>query len=143
MHPSSASQRAQWVSQLIAGRGVDGTVSGLSRSIGVSRQTLSSWRAIGRPALEQVFTPIVASPLTTAGRDRSILTLLVEGHASERDIQECLVGLGAGSVSLGTISAVIGDAQRRALNWFATDAAPSSARVIALDELYGNDRHGA
>ena len=110
MHRSSPLQRAQWVSQLIVGSGVYGTVTALSAVAGVSRQTLYSWKASGLQALETVFTPVAAPSPTRATSDRSILTLLVEGHASERDIQDCLAGLGVGHVSLGTISAVITEA---------------------------------
>lgn len=70
-----------------------------------------------------------------------MLTLLVEGHASARGIQACLRGVSGQPVSLGTIAAIIGAAQHRALAWLGRQA-PPMARSIALDELYGNDRHG-
>jgi hypothetical protein len=75
-------------------------------------------------------------------RDRAILTLLVEGHNSTRDIQRCLVGTGHGWVSLGTIQAVIADAQQRARAWFTTHM-PPTPRHLALDEIFGNQRDGA
>jgi hypothetical protein len=45
-------------------------------------------------------------------------------------------------VSLGTIVAVIAEAERRALAWMATHAPPTS-RALALDEIYGRKRRGA
>ena len=140
-HASTPAQRAQWVSQLISGSGVYGVVSTLSRSAKVSRQTLYTWKAAGRAALEALFRPprLAAAP----GLERAILTLWVEGHASERGIQGCLAGLGQGAVSLGTIAAVLTEAQQRALAWMAQRRVPDGARSVALDELFGNDRQGA
>ena len=47
-HCSTASQRAEWVSQLLADSGTYGVVSQLSHLSGVSRQTLYKWKAKGR-----------------------------------------------------------------------------------------------
>src|SRR5438552_10535252 len=108
-HCSTASQRAEWVRQLLAHSGSYGEVTQLSQAIGVSRQTLSSWKAPGQGALEQALRP--ASTSTKAepngGVERAILTLLVEGHASYRGIQRCLLALLGVHVSLGKITAVI------------------------------------
>lgn len=43
---------------------------------------------------------------------------------------------------MGTISAVIAEAERRALAWLATHA-PATSRALALDEIYGRKRRGA
>src|SRR6059058_4655935 len=78
---STASQRAEWVSHLLAASGTYGVVSHLSRVSGVSRQTLYSWKAKGQTALEQVLRPIPA-PVKAEPQvqiERAILTLLVEG----------------------------------------------------------------
>lgn len=72
---------------------------------------------------------------------RAILTLLVEGHARVRGIQTCLRTLQHQTVRLATIGAVMAEAERRALAWLSTHA-PTSARTVALDEIYGNHRHG-
>ena len=56
-HPSTPSQRAQGVAQMIAHAGEYGVVTNLSRQLGVSRQTLYTWETIGLAALEQAFTP--------------------------------------------------------------------------------------
>ena len=140
-HPSTPVQRAAWVGRLLAQAGEYGVVTELSRSVGVSRQSLYAWRARGLAALAAAFAP-PAPPVVTPGLERAILTLLVAGHASYRGLQRCLRELRRQEVSLGTIAAVVGEAQRRALAWLAGHA-PPSARALALDEIYGNDRHGA
>ena len=140
-HASTPTERAQVVGQMIAHAGEYGVVTALSRQLGVSRQTLYTWCDQGLRALEQVFTPasLVASP--PPALERTILTLLVEGHASYRGIQACLRVLQPQPVRLATIAAVIQEAERRALAWLTTHA-PASARAVALDEIFGNDRHG-
>jgi len=50
-HSSTPSQRAHWVSELLAQEGSYGVVSQMSRSKGISRQTLYSWKAKGQRAL--------------------------------------------------------------------------------------------
>jgi len=141
-HPSTPQQRAQWVSQMLAQQGHYGLVTQLSRQAGVSRQTLYTWAKSGRRALEHAFTPAAAAPQLRPALARQILELLVESHSSYRGIQVCLARLTGQMVSLGTIAAVIAEAQRRALDWMASQAPPSS-RTLALDEIYGNNRHGA
>jgi hypothetical protein len=141
-HASNRSERIQWVAELIAHAGVYGVVAALSRAKGVSRQTLYTWKGRAVRALEIAFgKPVIAGGVAPS-LERRILTLLVHGHASERNIQEVLAGEGI-AVSLGTIAAVIAQAQARALGWFATVPAPATPRILALDEIYGKDRHGA
>lgn len=142
-HASTPAERAQWVSQLIAGSGVYGVVSALSRSAQVSRQTLYEWKARALAVLEQLWR---VGPAPTEGAqelERAILTLWGEGHASERGIQSCLEALGYRTVSVGSISAVLAEAQQRALAWMARQPAPPDQRSVALDEIFGNDRQGA
>jgi hypothetical protein len=132
-----------WISYLLAHAGEYGAVTALSRAAAVSRQTLYTWLARGRTALEQAFLPPpVPSGPAPAARERAILTLLVEGHASERGIQRCLAQVGGQTVSLGTISAVIQEAERRALAVVARTA-PPQARAVALDEMFGRARDAA
>src|SRR6266545_7332602 len=141
-HPSTAAERVPWVSRLIAERGTYGLVSDLSREADASRQTLYAWAARGVRALEAAFTP-AASPLSIpAELSRRVLTLLVETHPAERGIQAALRELTGQRVGLGTISAIVRDAERRAVQIQAT-LAPPTARAIALDELYGTNRRGA
>jgi hypothetical protein len=133
--------RAQLVKTMIHHTGEYGVVTDLSRTHQVSRQTLYAWKAQGIAALEQAFAPSEPPPAPVT-RDRAILTLFLEGHNSFRDIQRCLVGLGHGTVSVGTIQGVVAEAQQRALAWFSTHM-PPTPRVLALDEIYGNRRDGA
>jgi hypothetical protein len=108
----------------------------------VSRQTLYTWAEQGRAALEQAFGPREAAGAITPDLERQVLSLLVEAHASLRGIQTSLWQVARRRVSLGTISTIVQDAQRRAQAWMSSHAPPSS-RPLALDEMYGNDRRGA
>jgi hypothetical protein len=141
-HPSTPGQRAQWVSRMLAASGAYGLVTHLSREARVSRQTLYTWAEQGRRALEQAFTSAAPAPGPRPDLVRSVLTLLVETHPSERGIRAVLGALTGQRIGLGTISAIVQDAERRALAWLATHA-PPAARPIALDELFGHDRRGA
>jgi hypothetical protein len=126
---------------LLAGRGTYGLVTLLSQTAGVSRQTLYTWAEQGQMALERAFEPPAASTSTLV-LERQVLSLLVETHASVRGIQTSLWQVAQQRVGLGTISAIVGEAQRRAQQWLASHA-PPTARPLALDEMYGNDRRGA
>jgi hypothetical protein len=141
-HDSTPAQRAQVVAQMITHAGDYGFVTQLSRQLGVSRQTLYTWTEHGCQALEQAFLPTPAALVSPAELERQVLTLLVEGHASVRGIQACLHVTTGQHVSLGTIVAVIAEAERRALAWMTTQAPPTS-RALALDEIYGRKRRGA
>jgi hypothetical protein len=141
-HGSTAEQRVAWVSQLLGGSGTYGLVTLLSREGGVSRQTLYTWVEQGRAALEQAFLPRATERTISPELERQVLSLLVEAHATVRGIQASLWQVARRRVGQGTISAIIQEAQRRAQQWLATHAPPSS-RPLALDELYGNDRRGA
>ena len=138
-HASTGAARLQVVGQLVGHQGEYGHVTRLSRQSGVSRQTLYHWRARGQQALEDAFAP--APLLPSAERERAILTFLVAGHASYRGIQECLAAVGKPVVSLGTISSVVQEASGRALRLMDCPVNRHTG-AIALDELYGNDRHG-
>lgn len=141
-HGSTAGQRVALVSQLLGGGGTYGLVTLLSREAGVSRQTLYTWAEQGRVALEQAFGPREAERTIRPELERQVLSLLVETHGSVRGIQAGLRQVARRRVGQGTISAIIQEAQRRAQQWLATHAPPSS-RPLALDEMYGNDRRGA
>jgi hypothetical protein len=141
-HGSTGKERVAWVSQLLGGSGTYGLVTLLSRTVGVSRQTLYTWAEQGRAALEQAFEPRDAERTITPELERQVLSLLVEAHATTRGIQASLWQVARRRVSLGTISAIVQEAQRRAQAWLGSHAPPSS-RPLALDEMYGNDRRGA
>jgi len=142
IHASTPTERAFWVSHLLAHSGEYGVVSAVSRAAGVSRQTLYTWADRGWAALVSAFSPPVEPPVATPAVERAILTQLVEGHASVRGLQACLRAVAGNEVSLGTIGGVVHEAQHRALRVLAQQV-PSTARAVALDEIYGNDRHGA
>ena len=141
-HGSTAEQRVAWVSRLLGGSGTYGLVTLLSREVGVSRQTLYTWAEQGRAALERAFEPREADRAVTSELERQVLSLLVEAHATARGIQAVLWQVARRRVSLGTISAIVQEAQRRAQAWMSHHAPPSS-RPLALDEMDGNDRRGA
>ena len=134
-HSSTASQRVQWVSELLAQAGRYGVVS---RSHDVSRQTLYTWK--GQAALEAALARKQEPWESDQQLERAILTLLVEGHASYRGIQRCLWSLLGQQVSLGKIAAVVQSAGKLAQNWMGRHA-PETLRALALDELYGSE-HG-
>jgi transposase-like protein len=119
-----------------------GFVSALSRELSVSRQTLYAWKAQAQAALERAFTDTTTTTVLAPTLARHILTLLVESHSSYANIQLCLRRLTGQQVSIGTISAVVQQAQERALRWMATHA-PRSVRSLALDEIYATNRRGA
>ncbi len=141
-HCSTASQRVEWVSHLVVDSGSYGVITHLSQTIGVSRQTLYSWKAKGQAALEQALRPArsKAEDESNVQLERAILTLLVEGHASYRGIQRCLEMLLGVHVSVGKMAAVVESAGQRAQEWFSHHM-PATARGLALDELYGST-HG-
>src|SRR4051812_45342591 len=145
-HDSTPHQRAHVVCQMLAHAGDYGVVTHLSRDLGVSRQTLYSWMERGWQAVEAAFLPRPAAATITPAVHRQVLTLLVEGHASVRGIQACLRTTTSQTVSLGTISAIITEAEQRALAWMATHAPPSSRAVAftpRVPEIYGRRRCGA
>src|SRR3954467_11866003 len=126
-HGSTASERVAWVSQLLAGSGTYGLVTLLSRTAGVSRQTLYTWAEQGRTALEQAFETRTAERPSTPELERQVLSPLGEAHATVRGIQASLWQVARRRVSLGTISAIIQAAQRQAQAWLSQHA-PASSR---------------
>lgn len=141
-HLITPSQRAQSASIMIAHAGQYGSVTALSQALGVSRPTLYAWKATALQALQQAFVDTTATTTRTPALERQILTLLVEGHTSYANIQTCLRCLTGQHLSIGTIAAVVQEAQRRARAWMATHA-PATSRTLALDEIYANNRQGA
>lgn len=144
-HLSTPAQRAQWTAMLLAHPGEYGLVTHLSREAGVSRPTLYAWRAQAAQALLQTFSPPASSPATlppTLELERQVLILLVDAHATQRGVQTCLRRLLQHGYSMPTLSAIIHQAQLRAVAWM-TSHAPSTTRALALDELYANNRTGA
>ncbi len=141
-HASTPAQRAQWSSQLLAHSGEYGLVSRLSRESGVSRPTLYAWREQARRALVGTFTPVAPVPAITPALEQHVLTLWSAAHASTRGIQTCLRTLSGQGVSLETITAILREAEQRAVAWMTTHM-PADRRALALDEIYAHDRRGA
>jgi len=119
-----------------------GLVTRLSRETGVSRPTLYAWKARAVQALDQAFLDTSPASVLTPSVERQVLTLLVEGHNSYTNIQTCLHTLTGQRLSIGTIAAIVAEAQRRAVQWMASHA-PATSRTLALDEIYANNRRGA
>jgi hypothetical protein len=127
---------------MMVGEGVYGTVGQISRRNGISRQTLYTWKAEGKAALDRTLSP--KKPSTSASPDgkleRAVLTLFVEGHASYRGIQACLEELWGEQVSLGTIVAIMQEAGKRAQAWMSHQKPTEEDCALALDEQYGGKR---
>jgi transposase-like protein len=140
-HPSTPEQRAQWTALMLAHQGQYGSVTRLSRESGVSRPTLYAWREKAQQALLHAFSAPLRPPGIPTDQARQILTAWVL-HASDRGIQTAMRELARQGVSLATITAVLAEAQQRALRWMQTHI-PSSVRALALDEIYANNRCGA
>lgn len=139
-HSSTVSQRAQWVSALLAHEGTYGEVSQVSQNSGLSRQTLYAWKAKGQRALEVALAPKQPQrEVQPHVLQRAVLTLLIEGHASYRGIQVCLKELLGVEVSLGTITAIVQTAGERAQSWLGQQVS-AQGRVVALDEQYSSQR---
>jgi transposase-like protein len=140
-HLSTPEQRVQWTAMLLAHQGDYGLVTRLSREIGVSRPTLYAWRDQAQQAVLQAFTPPPPAPSVQGELARQILTAWIN-HASTRGIQTVMRALAHQGVSLATITAVLAEAQQRALTWMQTQP-PRTVRALAIDEIYANARRGA
>src|SRR5439155_15626953 len=121
-HGSTPGQRVAWVSQLLGGSGTYGLVTLMSQTAGVSRQTLYAWMAQGQAALDRAFAPREAERTSTPELERQVLSLLVELHGSVRGIQAGLWQVARRRVSMGAISGIVQEAQRRAQPWQASHA---------------------
>jgi hypothetical protein len=141
-HPSTPAQRLRWILPMLAPQRDYGLVTHLSQAAQASRKTLYRWTAQVLAHLEAGLTPTTATPGLVIDRSRQVLSVLVETHTGERGIQAALAAVTGAAPSLGTISGIIVEAERRALHWMATQA-PPGARPLALDEIYGKDRQGA
>src|SRR5438270_8605098 len=134
-HCSTVEQRVQWVSQLLVPEPAHGLVSQLSRSHDVSRQTLYRWKEKGAQALQAALEIRQDLPKGRMPVQEQVLTLLIEAHASYRDIQACLLKLCGRPISLGSIAGIVQEAGRRAQHWLSQQGA-DTPRAWALDEQY-------
>jgi hypothetical protein len=137
IHCSTVEERIHMVSQMLA-KPEHGLVTQLSRMYGVSRQTLYRWTATGAQALETA----LGSPLLTKKPTPLpvlVLMLLIETHASYREIQACLKNMHGIDLSLGRIAGIVKEAGQQAQKWLNQQHA-STPRALALDEQYGSQR---
>ena len=138
IHCSTVQERIHMVSQMLANPS-HGLVSQLSRTHGVSRQTLYRWTARGVQALEKVLGSAVRAAKPAASVHPLVLTLLIETHASYRAIQSSLRSMHGINLSLGRIAGIVKEAGHRAQSWLNHQQA-STARALALDEQYSSQR---
>jgi hypothetical protein len=141
-HASTSEQYLQGGVEMITHAGQYGLVTRLARQSGLARPTLYALKKRALQALQQAFAPPARSPAPTVSLERQVLTVLAHAHASQRGIQTCLHQLLQRGLALPTITAIIHDAQQRALAWMASHV-PATPRALALDELYANNRTGA
>jgi hypothetical protein len=141
-HASTPEHYLQWGLEMLTHAGEYGMVTRLARQSGLSRPTLYALKARASKALQQAFAPPCAPATPAVPLERQVLTVLATTHASQRGIQTCLHQLLQRGHSLSTITAILHDAQQRALTWMA-DHVPATPRALALDELYANNRTGA
>lgn len=139
-HPSTADERIQWASMMLAHQGDYGMVSKLSREAQVSRPTLYRWRDQAEAALRATFAPALPS-LPLSPTPRQLLTLWIN-HVTDRGIQATVQEFASHGVSLATITTLLHEAGQRAIAWMQTHM-PPTMRALALDEIYANDRRGA
>ena len=138
-HCSTGEQRSQWISQLLVPDPRHGLVSQLSRTHQVSRQTLYRWKVKGAQALQAALEIKQVPATCTMQVQEQVLTLLIEAHASYRDIQTCVLKLFGRRISLGSIVGIAQEAGQRAQRWLSQQQA-STPRAWALDEQYSSQR---
>ena len=138
-HCSTVEQRVQWMSQLLVPDPAHGLLSQLSRSHDVSRQTLYRWKEKGAQALQAALEIKPEPPKGTMQVQEQVLTLLIEAHASYRNIQTCLMKMCGIRMSLGSIAGIVQEAGQRAQQWLSQQQA-STPRALALDEQYSSQR---
>jgi Transposase, Mutator family len=137
-HCTTEAQKVHLASQMIAQQGTRGLVSYLSKEHDISRQSLYTWKSSAQTAIESVFCAKKGEE-EDRKRERAVLTLFTEGHASREGIQYCIKELLGENISLGAISAIINKAGRRAQEWL-SHLSLKGERVLALDEQYGSKR---
>src|SRR5919199_1067895 len=136
-HPSTAAQRAGWVSQLIAHAGEYGLVTQLSRSSGVSRQSLSAWRALGLAAHAPASSRTLALD-EVYGNDRRGAYLSVVDTASGA----VWAAEGPLPVDQESWTLLLWELQARGLRWRATVHDGGSAIQAACAAVDPQGQHG-
>jgi hypothetical protein len=124
---------------MIANQGIYGHVTQLSREHHLSRQWLYLLQAKGQEAMKREFVPKYQPTEQELQKDRIVLTLLTECHASREGMQKTLEVILGEHVSTGTISAIIHQAGQRAQDYLKRQM-PKGKRAIAVDEQYSSQR---
>ncbi len=138
-HCSTPQQRIEWIIPLLAKPLCHGVMSQVSRDHQVSRQTLYRWKQKAEQALKDVFTDRQHPDEQHTSLHRQVLTLLMEAHASYRQIQTCLEKMLGISLSVGSICRIVKLAGERARAWQSRQRS-TTARALALDEQFGSQR---
>lgn len=138
-HCSTPQQRREWITPLLAKPLCHGVISQLSRDHQVSRQTLYRWKQKAEQALKDVFTDRPKLDEHRFHLHRQVLTLLIEAHASYRQIQTCLAKMLGISLSVGSICRIVKRAGERARDWLSRQRS-TVARTLALDEQFSSQR---
>jgi len=136
---STPDQHIRLASAMIANQGIYGYVTQLSRDHHLSRQWLYSLQAKGQEAMKGKFGRRAQPSQQEVQRDRIVLTLFTECHASREGIQKTLEVIMGEHVSTGTISAIIHQAGQRAQDYLKQQI-PKGKRAIAIDEQYSSQR---
>ena len=127
-----------------ANRGVYGVVSSLAREYRTSRQFVYRLEARVVGAIKESLAPRRPGPagssyLLEVDRehlDRSILSLAMVGHASDRAISECLGTILGVEPSLGYVSGVLLRASRAAAQFNQSLRLSLPEAEVGIDELY-------
>jgi hypothetical protein len=131
-----------------ANRGVYGVVSGLAREYRTSRQFVYTLEKKVVTAVEEALVPRKPGPigapyLLEVDRehlDRSILTMAMVGHASERAIAECLGAVLRVEPSLGYVSGVLARASQAASHFNEGLHLSLPKADVGIDELYAQKK---
>lgn len=127
-----------------ANPGVYGLVSGLAREYQTSRQFIYTLKGKVVGAAEEALMPRKPGPTASpylleidrAHLNRSILTLAMVGHASERAIAECLGTVLRVEPSLGYVNGVLMRASQAASRFNEGLRLPLPEAEAGIDELY-------
>jgi hypothetical protein len=138
-HCSTPEQRIEWTMNIVRSPSCHGLSSQYRRDHQVSRQTLYRWKQKAEQALKEVFICRPKPRTQHPEVQRQVLTLLIEAHASYREIQTCLKSLLGTSLSLGSVCSIVEQAGARARAWLCRQPS-ATARALALDEQFSSKR---
>lgn len=137
-------QRIGIAMTVAANPGVYGLVSGLAREYQTSRQFIYTLEKKVVTAVEEALVPRKPGPTASpfmleidrAHLDRSILSLAMVGHASERAIAECLGTILRVEPSLGYVNGVLARASQEACQFNEGLGLLLPEAEVGIDELY-------